>query len=968
MPWHVEAQTAPATPTTTTLTISAATVAYQKPVTLTATVKTMDGGAVTAGQVIFCDSTAARCNVLMNLGIAQLTANGSAILRLSPGTVGSHSYAATFLGRTGYVKSTSAAQSVAVTGIYPSSTTIASSGVAGNYTLTGTVTGLGTRTLAPTGSVTFNDTTTPPPVTLGTASLGEAVLGFTAVQPPGSPNAVGGEPYGAATGDFNGDGFVDLVVQNYSTGNVSVLLGNGDGTFQPQVTYAVGALPERVLVADFNGDGILDLVVANTASGSVSILLGNGDGTFKPQVTYGAGSPVGLGVMDLNHDGVPDIVAGDYYDNTVTVLLGNGDGTFQEGVTYPTGNTPQTLAEGDFNGDGNVDLAVGNLNDGTVGIFFGNGDGTFQAQVTYPVGSGPQGVQVGDFNGDGVEDLAVSNSGDNTVSILIGKGDGTFKPQVTYAVGADPVGLAIADFNGDGFQDITVGNTAQSALTQSILLGNGDGTFQPQLTFKTGNFPYGEAVGDFNGDGYPDLAISNFSDGTSTILLSEVTQTATATLSGVSVGTSGTHTVDASYAGDDNFSGSVSATTQLSGGVSSAPTVTSISPSETAVSTQTLPVAVTGTNFNSGSLVLANGTAVPTTFVSATKLSGVIPAADLARAGTLTIAVQNPSTGSNPGTSATLPLTVVPDLVLGSISPTQVPLDTEATTLTLTGQNFTATTVALFNTTALATTVVSATQLTAVLPASLLTTPGSDAITTYDPASGSTSTPATFTVLGTPNVVFSGPATVAPGGQPAIVFQIAQAYSLPIDGLVTVTFAPATGLPDDPTIVLANGTRTMTFSLPAGSTATPAIMLQSGTTAGAVTVTLQLTSNGVPVTTVAPIVIQVAKAAPIITSVALMHGLNQVTVVIKGLSSTREMTGAKFTFTPSSGNSFTQASFPLTPSSLFVSWYDTTASDAFGTAFTYTVIFTLSGSSTTVASVAVDLTNTIGTSPSVTAQ
>jgi hypothetical protein len=649
---------------------------------LTASVQTSNGVPVSVGQVIFCDANVAHCNPVMNLATAQLTSSGVAVVKLSAGTIGSHSYKAIFLGTTALTTSTSSTQAVTVTGTYPSFTMITSTGGVGAYDLTATVAGVGSGILSPTGTISFNDTSNSNTPLLGTATLGSATLSYSAVQPAGSPVSVGKSPYGAAAGDFNGDGFVDLVVENYNSNTVSVLLGNGDGTFQPQVTYAVGTLPERVLVADFNGDGILDLVVANTGSNNISILLGNGDGTFQPQVTYPVSSPVGLGVMDLNHDGIADIVASDYYSNTVSVLLGNGDGTFKAAVTYPTGNTPQTLAEGDFNGDGNVDLAVGNLNDNTVGIYLGNGDGTFKAAVTYSVGSQPQGVQVGDFNGDGFADLAVSNSGDGTVSVLLGKGDGTFQAQVPYAVGGSPVGLAIADFNGDGNQDISVDNAAQSSLSQSVLLGKGDGTFQTQLTFKTGNFPYGLAVGDFNGDGYPDMAISNDVDGTSTILLSQVTQTATATITGVALsGAVGTHNIDASYPGDTNFGMSVSATIPLTSGSAGAPTLASISPASGSVGSAAVTVTLTGTNFSVSDIVQLNGTAVVSAFINATTLTAVIPASFLATAGTGQIAVFDPVSGA---TTVALPfvVTATPQIVFSGPT-TAAPDQQPALTLTL---------------------------------------------------------------------------------------------------------------------------------------------------------------------------------------------------------------------------------------------------------------------------------------------
>ncbi len=158
---------------------------------------------------------------------------------------------------------------------------------------------------------------------------------------PFQPLPVGSIADAIAEGDFTGDGHLDLAVANYADDTVSVLLGNGDGTFEPQCTYAVGSEPQAIVAGDFNDDGHLDLAVANSGSNDVSVLLGNGDGTFQPQVTYGAGSD------------------------------------------------PYAIVAGDFTGDGHLDLAVANEEDGTVSVLLGNGDGTFQPEVTYAVGVGP---------------------------------------------------------------------------------------------------------------------------------------------------------------------------------------------------------------------------------------------------------------------------------------------------------------------------------------------------------------------------------------------------------------------------------------------------------------------------------------------------------------------------------------------------------------------------------------------------
>ena len=603
--------------TTTTLTVTSAgsgvsSVASETVVTLTAAV--VSGPTpVNPGHVKFCDASATHCEDSALLATAQLTPAGIATYKFRPGP-GNHEYQAVFVGSKSFVTSTSTTADLTVTlaGKYPTTTAIASSGSPGNYTLTATVVGIGSSTLSPTGDVSFLDTTNGN-ASLGTAALGTAMggTGFTT----GPTSATGSAPTTVAVGDFNGDGIPDLVTANSADNTMSVLLGNGDGTFTLKSSPAVGDAPYSFAIGDLNGDGILDMAVANCGncsylnynSNTVTVLLGNGDGTFTTKSTLTVGtSPEFVAIGDFNGDGIPDLAVTNGSDDTVSVLLGNGDGTFSTKSTLTVGTAPRFLVASDFNGDGILDLAVANSGDSTVTVLLGNGDGTFSIKSTPAAATSNLVLVVGDFNGDGISDLATANYG--VVTVLLGNGDGTFTAKTSPATAYYYVGIVVGDFNGDGILDLALGSCGHCGATLvPVLLGNGDGTFSAGPVLNTGYLPFSLAVADFNGDGTQDLASASFDDDTVTVLLNQITETATATLSNVSVSGTATHLVEASYPGDSNFSGSTSNTVNVA--VSQIPTTlqlySSVNPSM-----QGAPITLTAvlSPYDSGSYNATNET------------------------------------------------------------------------------------------------------------------------------------------------------------------------------------------------------------------------------------------------------------------------------------------------------------------------------------------------------------------------
>jgi hypothetical protein len=360
--------------------------------------------------------------------------------------------------------------------------------------------------------------------------------------------ATGSFPRWVAVGDFNGDGKPDLVTANNTDASVSVLLNTtaanaSTPTFAPQQTFATGLGPLCVAVGDFNGDGKPDLAVANFNSNTVSVLLNTtatnaGVPSFTPQQSFAVGmTPFSVAVGDFNGDGRPDLAVANAQSNTVSVLLGHGDGTFASQLTFATGVQPVSVAVGDVNGDGKPDLATANATSNTVSVLLGMGGGTFAPPQSFAVGITPTSVAVGDVNGDGKPDLVTTNRGSNTVSVLLNTtaanaSTASFGSETTFPTGPAPFNVAVGDLNLDGTPDLVVANS--SSTTVSVLINTtaanaSTPTFAPQQTFTVGTNPFDPAVGDFNGDNAPDLAVANRGDNTVSVLLNTLPNTITAT-------------------------------------------------------------------------------------------------------------------------------------------------------------------------------------------------------------------------------------------------------------------------------------------------------------------------------------------------------------------------------------------------------------------------------------------------------
>jgi hypothetical protein len=469
-----------------------------------------------------------------------------------------------------------------------------------------------------------------------------------------------GNAVSMAVGDFNGDGLPDVALNTAGPAGpaVEVLLGKGDGSFQPNhLIESVGQTPLSVAAGDFDGNGALDLVTANSTNGTLSLLLGNGDGTFRPRIDLAVGgAPRAVAVGDFNGDGRLDIATAQQLTDSVSLLLGNGDGTFARPQVFAASGqnfTPESLVVGDVNGDGRPDLAIKSVSflDSDafqVGVLLGNGDGTFQSPILAPAQPGGSGdLALGDFNNDGRIDAAVADqlgtpTGD--LSVFFGNGDGTFQPQIRLDLltgGDDPKGVAAADLNGDGLVDLVATNSSSS--TVGVLVSNSTGTTATKtsttLSTSTATAVSGQRVTlttTVTSDAGVPTGSVTFLDGTTVLGTARVGDAGQATIR-VLLGV-GNHELIASFAGTGNFTDSTGlADLTVNRASTTVALASSVNPAATGQ-------AVT---FTATVAPVAPGAGVPTGTVTFRDGNVVLGTAAVGRDGTATVTTSFAAAGSH---------------------------------------------------------------------------------------------------------------------------------------------------------------------------------------------------------------------------------------------------------------------------------------------------------------------------------
>jgi hypothetical protein len=352
-----------------------------------------------------------------------------------------------------------------------------------------------------------------------TVCLGDGNGGFSSTQSYSASTAATNHPNGIAIADVTGDGKLDLVISVWENA-YSIIRGNGDGTFQAPTTNIIFNVPNprAVAVGDLNGDSIPDLVFS---TGYATVLFGNGDDTFQKPVNYSGGSG-SISIVDLDGDGNPDLVVANLLLSSVSVFKNVGHGVFAPQTVYASGGLTVAIAAGDLNRDGNADVVVVNNavpspSPGTVSVMLGNGDTTLVAALSYQLShtaiASANSVVAADFNGDGRQDAAVLSNGNSTFTILLGNTSNLFEGGTNYDSGfsqgtnvGDGTGpatdISAGDLNHDGKVDLVI--IGYKGIR--VLLGNGDGTFEPPVLIPLpATFEHRVILADLDGDGNLDI-------------------------------------------------------------------------------------------------------------------------------------------------------------------------------------------------------------------------------------------------------------------------------------------------------------------------------------------------------------------------------------------------------------------------------------------------------------------------------
>jgi hypothetical protein len=860
------------------------------------------------------------------------------------------------------------------------------------------------------------------------------------------------DPFGVAVGDVNGDGKLDIIVSSVGSG-MDELLGNGDGTFQAATAFGSMNVSEQyAFLADVNGDGFLDILVADNGSNTINYYQGNGDGTFQNSVTIGTlDSTSGIiAVGDFNGDGILDIAAGNEGDTTIALFLGNGDGSFQTAQVLTGQGKSWVAAVGDFNEDGWLDFVGGDFGGtGSPGtnssLLLNNAGSGFLPSTLLNIGSGRiYAIGVADLNGDGHADIIGNELTGGAMTVSLGAGNGTFAAFVPVGVNFfwqdEPI--TVGNFVSGGgvgfvgtdesfgavdvillsvtvsptplpFGNVAINSTAAAmaltitnnsttgvTLVSSVISGTNSSEFvisgttcgttlasgascSSSIAFTplaTGARSATFTLTDTGAGLTQTAALTGTGVTASAVLLTPsssvtfanqaltttsapqivtVKNSGNATLNIASILLGGANAADfgktstcgttlavsASCTITVTFTPSASGmrnatvtltddaldspqTLLLSGtGVTSnpQPVLAMLSPTTATAGGAGFTLTLTGTNFVAGTIVEWNGVALATTVVSGTQLTAVVPAIDIAAGGTAALTVLNPAPGG--GASAAITFTINDPLpTLGLLSPTTANAGGAAFTLTLTGTNFLAGTIVKWNGVALATTVVSGTQLTVVVPAIDIAAGGTAAVTVLNPApGGGTSAPITFTINDPlPTLGLLSPTTATAGGA---------AFTLTLTGtnFVAGTVVDWNGVALTTTFVSATE---VTALVPAGDLATGGAILVTvfnplpgGGTSAALTLTIAdfAVSSSTPTQTVAA-----GQPAAFSISTATVGGAfpNPVTFTVTGLPR-----GAAATFNPASVTPGTSTMMTVTTTARPVSAFSRNPFDQQGPLF-----------------------------------